>query len=544
MRSSIYLAIGLLVAILSLPGFARAQLRADQIALIVNSNSPDSAALADFYAKARDVPLDQILALDLPAGDEISFEQYERQVVPRVRKFLRDGKLDHKIACLVSMYGVPLKIAARVNAPDETRELANLRDALRDAGQQLATNAVELERRALAAEPSFQPRKGDTVDALNRRLDHAMQTLALAAQASNDAEQRRAKTSELVAVVKKFRDPVTTLRSDPPSTAPASARAPVPSTAPAFTNQDLAEHRFDPEARRQVRALAANDGIVSFARVLTAQVDYLTAEASDAAFDSELALVMWPNYQRPQWMPNPLSYRYLESRTPQVMMVMRLDAPTPQKVRDIIATSIQVERDGIKGGALIDAGGAQKLDPDHKNGGFWSFEQTYKRLALLLKQKTKLQVGYDEGPEVLPPHTVKNVALYAGWYNVQNYVPSADLAPGAVGYHVASYEMTSLHDGNTGWCKGLLNDGAVATLGPVSEPFLHAFPAPDDFFPLLLTGQMSLAEVYWRTTPLTSWKICMVGDPLYTPYRKNPALSVSDLPEPLRVLFQTAPAGR
>jgi uncharacterized protein (TIGR03790 family) len=152
----------------------------------------------------------------------------------------------------------------------------------------------------------------------------------------------------------------------------------------------------------------------------------------------------------------------------------------------------------------------------------------------LLKQKTKLQVSYDEGAEVLPANTVKDVALYTGWYSVQNYVPSAQLVPGAIGYHVASYEMTSLHDGNTGWCKGLINDGAVATLGPVSEPYLHAFPLPNDFFPLLLTGQMSLAEVYWRTTPLLSWKMCMVGDPLYRPYQKEPAMKVEDLPEHLR----------
>jgi hypothetical protein len=36
----------------------------------------------------------------------------------------------------------------------------------------------------------------------------------------------------------------------------------------------------------------------------------------------------------------------------------------------------------------------------------------------------------------------------------------------------------------------------------------------------------------------------MVGDPLYTPYRKEPAINVSDLPEQLQVLFVQSPAGR
>jgi hypothetical protein len=113
--------------------------------------------------------------------------------------------------------------------------------------------------------------------------------------------------------------------------------------------------------------------------------------------------------------------------------------------------------------------------------------------------------------------------------------------PGAVGYHIASYELTSLRDPtNTGWGRGLIGDGVVATVGPVSEPLLHAFPAPDDFFPLLLTGKLTLAEVYWRTCPLTSWKMCALGDPLYTPFKRDPALRIDDLPERLRVIFSDA----
>jgi hypothetical protein len=103
--------------------------------------------------------------------------------------------------------------------------------------------------------------------------------------------------------------------------------------------------------------------------------------------------------------------------------------------------------------------------------------------------------------------------------------------------------MTSLHNpADRGWCPGLLNDGVAATLGPVSEPYLHAFPRPDDFFPLLLTGRFTLAEAYWHTNPVVSWKMCIVGDPLYKPYRTNPPLRVQDLPERiLTTLFQQSP---
>jgi uncharacterized protein (TIGR03790 family) len=130
------------------------------------------------------------------------------------------------------------------------------------------------------------------------------------------------------------------------------------------------------------------------------------------------------------------------------------------------------------------------------------------------------------------------VALYTGWYNVGNYVPGCTFNLGAVGYHVASYELTSLRDPNNhGWCGGLLSDGVVATIGPVSEPYLHAFPTPDEFFPLLMCGQLTLAEVYWRTTPLVSWKMALIGDPLYVPYRTNPAIKVEALPPEMQGMF-------
>ena len=39
--------------------------------------------------------------------------------------------------------------------------------------------------------------------------------------------------------------------------------------------------------------------------------------------------------------------------------------------------------------------------------------------------------GYDEKPEVLPPNSVKDVAVYTGWYNVSHYVPSCAFSRGA-----------------------------------------------------------------------------------------------------------------
>ena len=126
---------------------------------------------------------------------------------------------------------------------------------------------------------------------------------------------------------------------------------------------------------------------------------------------------------------------------------------------------------------------------------------------------------------------------------MRNYVPAFQFAQGAVGFHVASSELVSLRGENErGWVRGLLNDGVSATLGPVAEPYLQSFPPADEFFPLLLTGKLTLAEVYWKTTPMTSWMNTCIGDPLYTPYKVNPPLKVEDLPNPLQFALRADPA--
>ena len=79
---------------------------------------------------------------------------------------------------------------------------------------------------------------------------------------------------------------------------------------------------------------------------------------------------------------------------------------------------------------------------------------------------------------------------------------------------------------------------AVAgTTGPVYEPFLVAFPRPDEFLPLLLSGQYSWAEAYYRAKPYNSWMMTLIGDPLYNPFRVRPGIRVDELPEAYQKLI-------
>ena len=104
-------------------------------------------------------------------------------------------------------------------------------------------------------------------------------------------------------------------------------------------------------------------------------------------------------------------------------------------------------------------------------------------------------------------------------------MPAFKWNKGAVGYHVASSEATTLKQpGANVWCKRMLEEGVAATLGPVAEPYLFSFPLPDQFFPLLMTGKLTLLEVYFLTVPQVSWMQILIGDPLYQPFKNHPAI--------------------
>jgi uncharacterized protein (TIGR03790 family) len=375
MRHWIALAVG--VFVLSGPAFHARALGPDNLLLVTNKNVPEGRALAEFYAAKRHVAADRIVELDLPPGEEISADAYDSVVVPGVRAALDGGNLGERVSCLVTFYGLPLRVAGRKPA--------------------------------------------------------------------------------------------------------ASVQA-----------------------------------------------------GEDAAFDSELALVRWNGYVRRGWIENPLRHGVpaaMREKLPRVLMTMRLDGPTPELVRELIVSSLKAEEEGLQGKVVVDAGG--NLGLDRKNPNYAAFDRTLQDLAAIVRTRTTLPLVLDEQQAVLPAKSAADVAIYCGWYSLQNYVPACTFVPGAVGYHIASYELTTLKAGNQ-WARGLLTDGVAGTLGAVNEPFLSAFPRPDEFFPLLFTGKLTLAEVYWKTNPMVSWRIAMIGDPLYAPFKSRPAMGVEGLPERLR----------
>ena len=526
----------LLCLILSAP--ARAELKPDELVLIVNGNAPNGRQLAEYYAQARGVPVKNIVALKLPLSETIDLRAYELWVAAPMRQWLADNDPAHHVRCLVTFQGVPLKIAERPTTPAEQQELALLKQRAEQVRPKLSAATLRAEAVAQQLDPAFnRPTANGSVEDLTARLAAAGRAIDLKLPAVPPA-QRPALLKTLTDLKKAFETPVT---AD-------GELDPKPPAAATIDPQQLRQWVNEPDdadARAGVRQAAQFAGLLGYARVLEGQVARLDVTETDACLDSELALLRWPNYDRRRWQVNPLFYAVpaaARAQVPAVLMTARLDGPTQQTVRDLIANSLLTERDGLKGKVVIDSRG---MAPGANAYGI--YDQTLRNLANLVAGKTKLSLVHDDTNELFRPdvNPQTDVALYCGWYSLKNYIPAFTFARGAVGFHVASFEMTSLRDpGNRGWVMGLLRDGVCATLGPVSEPYLSSFPRADDFFPLLMTGKLPLAEVYWSTNPMASWKQGLIGDPLYTPYKTNPALAVADLPGRMKVIFAGSPSTR
>lgn len=519
-------------------------LQPDEILLVTNKNSPDSQHLAQLYSELRNIPSDQTIALDLPTDEEMPFETYETNVVGPLRQFLTEHQLKSKIKCLLTFYGVPFRIHDKKNTPAEDRELAELKDLQGVTADELQKSVEILETIVTKLDPKFAPASANSVTNLLARGEAAVTAMQAKIPSLSDAQARDTARAQMLTFFEAIGgeadldariDPLQ--RGDPNKTQAQrdqlnqlhlrvlDARAKVAA---------LESTRWDPSARDQLRHISrATFGLVGLLRVLNAQVQYLTTPSTGSATDNELALLWWDYYPRQNWLPNPLQLSF-SGRTPQTLMVMRLDGPDPPTVERMMRTSVQIEKIGLDGAIAIDARGISPIDEKGNLNPFGEYDETLRHLAYMIRTKTHLRIVFDDQDIVFPPHYAKHVACYVGWYSVQNYIPGCDFNPGAVGYHVASYEMVTLHTPSSRWVRGLLTDGVVATLGPVAEPTLQAFPKPDDFFPLLLTGKLTMAEVYWKTTPMTSWMISFIGDPLYTPYKTNPPFSPDDLPPLLR----------
>jgi uncharacterized protein (TIGR03790 family) len=262
-------------------------------------------------------------------------------------------------------------------------------------------------------------------------------------------------------------------------------------------------------------------------RKVSERIDRLKKSDQGASLDSEIALILRDKYPLSKWIPNPFfaGYRGTEitETRENVLMVSRLDGPSEKGVKRMIDDSVEAEGTGLKGTAYFDARWPKPKDEENKQAdfGYAFYDRSIHRAAALVKKSGKMPVVLNEKEELFAPGECPDAALYCGWYSLGKYVDAFQWRPGAVGYHIASAECQTLKQKKSRvWCKRMLEEGIGATLGPVNEPYVQAFPVPEMFFRFLLDGYWTLAECYTLSQPFWSWQMVLIGDPLYRPFKR------------------------
>ena len=101
-----------LAAVLASTAAAYAQ-DSRRVVVVVNQAAPASRAIAEYYALRRAIPLNHLCRLSMPLTEEISRDQYTRQVARPIAAWLIANRLVEDTYYLVTTTGVPLKIAGR-----------------------------------------------------------------------------------------------------------------------------------------------------------------------------------------------------------------------------------------------------------------------------------------------------------------------------------------------------------------------------------------------------------------------------------------------
>jgi uncharacterized protein (TIGR03790 family) len=539
-----------------------------QVLVVGNEASPESAELARYYAVARGIPKDNVLLIRTSLGMDVSREEYDTQIRGPIRKALIDRKLKDSIRCICLVWGVPLRAAGLKDTPEEkVRTIAraaatkmHYRLAVADKlaatiGRDFAeprTQGLSPLAALFATPPPASPEPLPSVGHLRDELHKLLAAKEIEVGKIQDPAKRKIAVRQLMALHQELggtQGLFDHIRDTHPADAPSAQDL---TTVLDGINTRLAQltgARPQAENIEEILNLVERGGgVLTAASYIDKLLEQLkNAEMmskSEAAVDSELALLWWDNYPLRGAAANPLHWQARRGAAgaaaggaaggagpggspPVTLMTSRIDGPTCPDATRMVKFSLSAEAQGLQGTFYIDAGGPARVPAPARN----QFDARLLKLDAYVRGHARIQVVLDDKPTCFPPKSCPNAAVYVGWYSLQNYIPAFTWVPGAVGYHVASWEAVHLRDPQSQeWCVKMIQNGVAATLGAVSEPLLNHFPNPEEFFPLLLTGKYTMAEVYWRTIPAASWQVVLFADPLYTPFKANPQVKEADLP--------------
>lgn len=209
-----------------------------------------------------------------------------------------------------------------------------------------------------------------------------------------------------------------------------------------------------------------------------------------------------------------------------IVMVGRLDAPTPVLAKRMVDFALSAETNGFWGRAYFDLRGIQS--GEYAQGDQWL------RAAAEAARRYGMETLVDEREATFAKgFPMSHTGLYAGWYSEQVSGPfeekTVEFLPGAVAYHLHSFSARTVRSEDQNWAGPLIAQGATAVLGSVHEPYLAGTPDIGIFVDRLLNRGYSLGEAAYAAEKSVSWMTTVLGDPLYRPCGRHPRLLHEDL---------------
>ena len=202
-----------------------------------------------------------------------------------------------------------------------------------------------------------------------------------------------------------------------------------------------------------------------------------------------------------------------------VLVVARLDGPTPAIARSLVDKALAAETNGLWGRAYFDL--RSITDVGYKPGDDMLHD------ASEYARRWGFETIVDTNPATFAPEfPLSQIALYAGWYDgtvsgpfVQ---PQVEFMPGAFAYHLHSYSASNIRSPDMYWVGPLLAKGATITMGSVDEPYLTGTPDISVFVSRLTFFNFTFGEAACAAQATVSWQTTVVGDPLYRPFAQAP----------------------
>ena len=554
-------------------------LKPDQVLVVANANSTASRDLAGFYASRRGIPKRNIVLVKTTETYMISRKNYQENISRPIIQAMLERRLDRHIRGICLIWGVPVRITESTvvktptSAPSPSDEIeAFYKTQTKEA---LAKMAVYCELLPLVGTPPTRlpPLPPDRIEnvadlfakplpiptekmpatkVLFERLRKNVVRRQIKVRFMSDETTRPIAERQLMALQREIyglRGLIDYLK-DSRTAKPPDVKAlgkmlekvenGLGRLSRPETPKTLANARAKIEllklsgGLRLVAGYAAKyDKSAAKPPVQHRKVNKLLTKTT-ASLDSELALLWYGGYRIEGSLTNPLHWKFrpaVRNKGKGALMTARIDAPSPALARRIINDSIAVEKTGLKGVFYIDSGLPPRFAKAANNTGYRAYDSRFRALHSFVTKHTNMKAVLDTSAQLFAPGKCPDAALYAGWYSLMKYVPAFTWKTGAVGWHTASFEAANLRNPKSPqWCPQMLINGVAATVGAVDEPLLMAFPAPEEFYPLLMTGKYTIAECYWRTTPRVSWQMTLIADPLYNPFKANPQVSSKLLP--------------